>query len=263
MTSLMRSPRTSTAPRWRRLTTILAGALLAAACSATPEPPAPPAPPPPASSSPRPAEKSGPCDVDDTTTTNVMAADNWAPITAAKWRFPGTEAILAQAGAERPGPRRPFEYALLTAGSEFGSVRIDGEVQLDSTLADKARDAVILFGHRSDTQFYYVHLSSNNKSYAHNGIFIVDNADRRRIDAQWNAGRKQGAPPAIPDQRWHRVRVQHCADLGTIAVYLDGSRTPLMTAKDTTFTSGRVGFGSFDNTARLRNLSVAGSAPTR
>jgi hypothetical protein len=41
-------------------------------------------------------------------------------------------------------------------------------------------------------------------------------------------------------------------------VYLDGAERPLMTATDTTFDSGRVGFGSFDNVGRLRNLKVTG-----
>jgi Concanavalin A-like lectin/glucanases superfamily len=39
---------------------------------------------------------------------------------------------------------------------------------------------------------------------------------------------------------------------------MDGSRTPLMTATDTTFDSGRVGFGSFDNIGRVRDLEVEG-----
>ena len=59
---------------------------------------------------------------------------------------------------------------------------------------------------------------------------------------------------------WHEVRVVHCADAGEIAVYVDGSEAPLMTATDTTFDSGRVGFGSFDNIGRLRNLAVTGTA---
>ena len=33
-----------------------------------------------------------------------------------------------------------------------------------------------------------------------------------------------------------------------------------MTAPDTTFGSGRVGFGSFDNIGRLRDLKVTGTA---
>jgi hypothetical protein len=54
------------------------------------------------------------------------------------------------------------------------------------------------------------------------------------------------------------VRVRHCAESGEIAVYVDGSPYPLMTAVDRTFSSGRVGFGSFDNIGRLRDLLVRG-----
>jgi hypothetical protein len=85
----------------------------------------------------------------------------------------------------------------------------------------------------------------------------VNNADRLRIEHQWNG--TVGAPPAVTDEQWHQVRVRHCADTGEIAVYLDGAKKPLMTATDTTFDSGRVGFGSFDNIGRLRNLTVTGT----
>lgn len=200
------------------------------------------------------------CDVGDTTVTDVMGAENWAPVTAEKWQFPGTEAILAEAGTARPGPRRPFEYAVLSMGPEFGSVQIDGTVRIDTPVEIMDRDVIILLGYRSDTEFYYVHLSTDNTIYPHNGIFVVNNADRRRIDDQWDEARSEGAPPAITDGQWHRVRVVHCADSGEIAVYVDGSQTPLMTATDTTFPAGRVGFGSFDNIGRLGDLTVTGSA---
>jgi hypothetical protein len=202
------------------------------------------------------------CDVGDTTVTDVMKAENWAPVTAKKWQFPGTEAILAEAAAARSGPRRPFEYAMLSTGLGFGSVQIDGTVRIDSPVEIRDRDVIILFGYRSDAEFYYVHLSTDNTMYPHNGIFVVNNADRRRIDDQWNEARSEGAPPAITDEEWHQVRVVHCADSGEIAVYVDGSQTPLMTAKDTTFHSGRVGFGSFDNIGRLRDLTITGTATT-
>ncbi|WNO71054.1 hypothetical protein [Streptomyces sp. AM8-1-1] len=80
--------------------------------------------------------------------------------------------------------------------------------------------------------------------------------DRLRLDHQWNGS--TGAPPAVTDAAWHDVRVVHCADSGEIAVYADGSKHPLMTAVDTTFAAGRVGFGSFDNVGSLRNLKVSG-----
>ncbi|GAA3933820.1 hypothetical protein GCM10023085_13900 [Actinomadura viridis] len=192
---------------------------------------------------------------------DATAERDWAPVTPSKWRFPGDEVVLAEAGAERPGPRRPFEYAVLQKGPVLGSSQVDAKVRLDTPVEITNRDVIIVFGHRSDTEFYYAHLSTDNAIYPHNGIFAVDNADRLRIDQQWNGNRQvpHGAPPAITDANWHDVRVKHCAGTGEIAVYLDGSRKPLMTAVDTTFGSGRVGFGSFDNIGRLRDLTVTGT----
>ncbi|SER18721.1 Glucose/arabinose dehydrogenase, beta-propeller fold [Lentzea xinjiangensis] len=186
------------------------------------------------------------------------SARSWDPVTPELWRFPGREVVLARPGTARPGPRRPFEYAILTKGPAFGSVQVDASVRLDTPVAEANRDVVVVFGYRSDTEFYYAHLSSDNKIYPHNGIFVVDNADRLRLDHQWDAARSVGAAPAVSDLAWHRVRVRHCAGSGEIAVYVDGSPHPLMTAVDTTFASGRVGFGSFDNIGRLRDLRVRG-----
>jgi glucose/sorbosone dehydrogenase len=185
-------------------------------------------------------------------------ARDWAPVTPATWRFGRREVVLAEAGVERPGPRRPFEYAVLTKGPRLGSVQLTGEVRLDTPVEVTNRDVVLIFGHRSDTEFYYAHLSSDNTIYPHNGIFVVNNADRQRLDDQWDPVLSRGAPPAITDADWHDVKLRHCADTGEIAVYLDGSRFPLMTAVDRTFDSGRVGFGSFDNIGRLRDLTVQG-----
>ncbi|MFI6095597.1 PQQ-dependent sugar dehydrogenase [Lentzea sp. NPDC051213] len=188
----------------------------------------------------------------------ATSARSWQPVTPALWQFPGREVVLAQAGAPRPGPRRPFEYAVLSKGPEFRSVQVDASVRLDTPVSESNRDVIIVFGYRSDTEFYYAHLSSDNKIYPHNGIFVVNNADRLRLDHQWDAARSVGAAPAVSDTAWHRVRVKHCADTGEIAVYMDGSPHPLMTAVDKTFSSGRVGFGSFDNIGRLRDLRVLG-----
>ncbi len=97
-----------------------------------------------------------------------------------------------------------------------------------------------------------MHLSNDEGSYAHNGIFVVDGADRRRVDDQWDGVRSAAA--AIDDSSWHAVRVQHCAGTGQVAVYVDGRRKPLMTATDRALDRGRVGFGSFDDFGRIRGL---------
>jgi hypothetical protein len=197
-------------------------------------------------------------DVGDTRVRDTMRPTNWAPVTPSKWRFTGEQVILAEAGVSRPGPRRPFEYAILTAGPELSSVEINAEVRLDTPVEVTNRDVIIVFGWQSDTEFYYAHLSTDNTIYPHNGIFKVNNADRERIEYQWN-GRSRGANPAIVDARWHDVKVRHIPATGEIAVYVDGSADPLMTARDTTFGSGRVGFGSFDNIGRTRDFRVKGT----
>jgi hypothetical protein len=121
------------------------------------------------------------------------------------------------------------------------------------------RDVIIVFGYTSDTRFYYAHLSTDNTIYPHNGIFVVNDADRVRIEDQWDEVRSRGASPAITDAEWHDVRVVHCADSGEIAVFVDGARDPLMTAVDRTFGAGRTGFGSFDNIGRARGFRVSGT----
>ncbi|MCB7137939.1 PQQ-dependent sugar dehydrogenase [Cellulosimicrobium marinum] len=193
--------------------------------------------------------------------TDVMAAEHWAPRTPSKWQFPGDEVVLAEAGTNpNDGIRRPFEYAVLAEGPELGSFELEAEVRLDAPASVNNRDVIVVFGWQSDTQYYYAHLSQDNTIYAHNGIFKVDGRDRERIDDQWDGS--VGAPPAVTDEEWHDVRVVRCADSGDVAVYVDGLDTPLLTANDTTFAEGRVGFGSFDNTGRLRDLTVtAGDVP--
>jgi hypothetical protein len=189
---------------------------------------------------------------------DTLRPTNWAPITPSKWEFTGKQVILKEPGVARPGPRRPFEYAILTAGPALSAVDIRASVRIDEAVEVSNRDVIIVFGWQSDTRFYYAHLSTDNTIYPHNGIFKVNDADRVRLEYQWN-GRSRGANPAIVDQKFHDVRVKYLPSTGEIAVYLDGSRQPLMTARDSTFQSGRVGFGSFDNFGRLRSLKVTGT----
>jgi RTX calcium-binding nonapeptide repeat (4 copies) len=191
---------------------------------------------------------------------NVMAAENWRPLHPSKWQFPGDQVILAERGDNPGPPRRPFEYATLTSGPEFASVQIDAEVRIDEPVSRNDRDVIIIFGWQSDTQFNYAHLSQDNTIYPHNGIFVVNNADRLRIDDQWlNSNPNIGAEPSIRDTEWHRIRVTHCVETGKIEVFVDDLSKPRMTATDKTLTSGRVGFGSFDNFGRMRNFTITGT----
>jgi hypothetical protein len=185
------------------------------------------------------------------------APQHWDPLTDAKWELTGGQAIMIERGTAPPGPRRPFEYAVVTTGPELGSLSYRATVRIDEPVTRNDRDVVLIWNYQSPTRFYYAHLSQDNTIYPHNGIFVVDNADRRRIDDQWN-GTNLGAPPAITDTDWHDVRLDYDAVSGRVEVYVDGSGEPLMTATDTSFSGGRVAFGSFDNYGRVRDVFVVG-----
>ena len=102
------------------------------------------------------------------------------------------------------------------------------------------RDIILVFGYQSDTEYYYADLSQDNTIYAHNGIFEVDGADRERIDHQYDG--------SVERRRGYRLdgttcaTVRHRAETGEIAVWVDGLDRPLLTATDTAFTEGRIGF---------------------
>ena len=182
---------------------------------------------------------------------------DWDPLTDEKWAFERGQVVLTEAGTNPGGPRRPFEYAVVTKGPELSSLRLEADVRIDEAVEVTNRDVVLIWNYQSPTRFYYAHLSTDNTIYPHNGIFVVDDADRLRIDDQWNGA--VGAPPAITDAEWHDVRIDYDAGTGEIAVYVDRARRPLMTATDTTFSGGRLGFGSFDNFGRTRHVRAVGS----
>lgn len=180
----------------------------------------------------------------------------WDPLTDAKWAFEQGQVILTERGTNPGPPRRPFEYAVVTQGPELASLSYSAEVRIDEPVEFSNRDVILIWNYQSPTRFYYAHFSQDNTIYPHNGIFVVDNADRLRIDDQWNG--TVGAPPAITDGEWHDVRLDYNARTGRIEVFMDGAAEPLITATDTTFSGGRVGFGSFDNIGRARDVVVAG-----
>jgi hypothetical protein len=129
------------------------------------------------------------------------------------------------------------------------------EVEVRSTAAlpdvTPRRDALLVVGYQSPTRFYYVHLSAARDD-VHNGIFLVNDADRKRIDTL-----SQVTP--LTDQQWHRARLVRTPATGRLEVFVDGGAAPIMVATDTTLAWGRAGVGSFDDTAEFRHIVVSGT----
>lgn len=111
------------------------------------------------------------------------------------------------------------------------------------------RDVCILFGYRDDTHFYYAHVSNDSNGETHNVIMKVAGDTRRRINVE-------DRPEPRMTEGGHTIKVEHLSS-GTITVWVDDMANPLMTAHDTDYSSGAVGFGAFDDRAAFTALEVA------
>lgn len=167
------------------------------------------------------------------------------------WEVKDRMLVLAKAGTPGGPIRRPSALAVLQSEP---LVRATVQVEMRSTAPEevKNRDLEIIFGYESPRRFYYVHLAGITDAN-HNGIFLVDNKDRRRID-------DGTAAPQLKDREWHRVRLERDGDSGRIEVFVDGSEQPALQAMNTAIRAGRVGVGSFDDTGEFRRFGVAGFA---
>jgi hypothetical protein len=144
-------------------------------------------------------------------------------------------------------PRRPVQFALLK-GVTVGSFTWQARVRR------AGNSMLMVFNYVDGLHFYYTHLSVDPgaKQPVHNGIFLVDGAPRRRI-----AGIE--AAPVLPDQNWHKVRVERQVSAGSIEVFVDDEPQPRFSATDRTFTCGQVGLGSFDETGDFADVHLTSS----
>jgi hypothetical protein len=166
---------------------------------------------------------------------------------AGRWRM--ADGVLALVEAGEPGKpiRKPGAMAIFR-GQPVGDVTLDVELRSTAPADLAVRDVLVIFGYQSPTRFYYVHLSAKTDA-VHNGIFLVYDADRRRLDAPTSISR-------LTDQAWHRVRLERQVSTGAVRVFFDDDPVPILSTTDATITSGRVGVGSFDETAEFRQFAV-------
>lgn len=169
-----------------------------------------------------------------------------------QWRVRGDVLVLERAGVPGGPIRRPAALAIYK-GVAPGDFSFEVEIRSTAPADLLVRDILLIFGYRSPAEFYYVHLSAKTDA-VHNGIFLVNNSDRRRIDSGKGVAR-------LLDQDWHRVRLERRSGAGTIEVFFDGDRSPVLTAVDRTLASGRVGVGSFDEIGEFRSFQLR--APAR
>lgn len=156
-----------------------------------------------------------------------------------------------QASKYQTKVRSPFNIALVK-GVDVADFVLDLKVK--STTRDYGhRDLCFFFGHQDPSHFYYVHIAKAADPHAHS-VFLVNDKDRvsiaefRTEGVAWTDG-------------WHHVRIVRKSSDGMIQVFFDAMDKPIMSAHDKTFTHGRIGVGSFDDTGRFDAIRIWGSKP--
>jgi hypothetical protein len=183
---------------------------------------------------------------------------DFSPKELSEWLFPHAEdwasktedgqTYLHMLRPRDPGvPRRPLQFARLK------NVNV-GSFDLSVKTRREGRSMIIVFNYVDTLHFYYTHVSRDRGTFqpVHNGIFLVDGGPRRRI-----AGTE--AQPALPDTKWHTIRVVRNVKTGLIQVYSDVQKTPLFSVVDHHFTCGQIGLGSFDETGDFADLKIHSS----
>ncbi len=159
---------------------------------------------------------------------------------------------LARKESDYSPPHRSPTHLALWRQSVEGSFEMT--VDVISTHDDYGhRDVCFFLGWQDPAHFYYIHLAKQTDPHA-NQIFIVDGADRKAISLETSDGTPW-------DEAMHSVRIRRDIDTGEIAVWFDNSEKPVMRAVDKTFLSGRIGLGSFDDTADFYRLEVVAVDP--
>lgn len=181
------------------------------------------------------------------------SASRWAPTDPAAWKIAKTDRgeVLSQfqkSNTKTP-VRSPFNRAMIKDVT-VGDFVLD--VKLQSTVKDYGhRDMCLFFGYQDPAHLYYVHLGKQTDDHA-NQIFIVNNADRKKISTKTSSGTNW-------TDNWHQARLVRDVKSGSIKVFFDNMTEPVMEATDTTFVWGQVGVGTFDDTGSFDDVFLFGT----
>jgi hypothetical protein len=183
------------------------------------------------------------------------SAENWQPNLPENWQVIEKEGRfvyeLSKAGTMGQ-VRKPTSISILEPYivDDF-ELEVSAQCYTDTT--NKRRDLVLVYGYQDSLHFYYTHFSAISDN-VHNIIAIVNKADRAKINIE-PVG--QSIAP-LTGYQWFKLRVTRDSRSGRIECFVDAAR--VLTATDTTFSSGRIGIGSFDDTGAFREIKLWGKA---
>lgn len=176
--------------------------------------------------------------------------DNWTPTDAKAWKIVEEDGnhvySLFTSSDYSPPVRSPLSISW-AKGLDLGDFILDARVKQTGKEYGH-RDFCLFFGRQDPAHYYYVHIATKADAHA-NSIFLVNGEPRVSIAKERTGGTKW-------DTNYHHVRIKRDIESGSIQVFFDDMEEPIMVAEDKTFTSGTIGFGSFDDTGNVDDIRV-------
>ncbi len=185
--------------------------------------------------------------------------EHWNPLSPSLWKVTqeGTNRVyelIAESEAPQTGnteyvpPHRSPFYISILDDVIVGSFVLQVEAKYTGAIYYH-QDLSFFFGWQDPAHFYYAHLCATAGDNA-NTILIVNEADRKGI------AQKQSESTDWIEGQYHTVQIVRDVESGVIEVYFDDLTTPVITAEDRTFLTGKIGLGSFDDAGRFDNLRI-------
>lgn len=170
----------------------------------------------------------------------------WQVISAADWKAGNGELHLLTARPQQANPRRPIQFALART-EPLAKFTLEVEVRRSAPKGS----LILVYAWQKDGYFNYVHLSDDAASQVevHNGVFHCFGGDRVRISPL-------EGPGSLPTDGWHAVKMEYDASRGLVEAWVDGRTSPSLKAVDLSLGAGRIGLGSFFNTASFRRFRL-------
>jgi hypothetical protein len=176
---------------------------------------------------------------------------NYTPLTTSRWSVPdesGNRRYALAGGFEALSGSRLGEYALVN-GRTYGDFTFQALARSTEDLAaNTGADYGVVFGYVDANNYYYVMFSEN---VGGSQFFKVVNGTRVNIGTA-------ATRAAFTDTAFHTIRVTRSGS--TLEAYVDNVR--LLQATDSTFGTGRIGIGGFNDGSRWDDVTITTPPPT-
>lgn len=160
-------------------------------------------------------------------------------------------------GSYEPPYRSPFLISLIDSinvsdfvlEADLMQKQVEHDCKGEKCVFCMHRDMCIFWAFQDSSHYYYAHIAREGDNVSHQ-IHIVNEAPRTPITTKRNEGVDWGL------NKWKHVKVVRSIKDTLVQIYFEDMKTPVLEARDNTFLSGKIGFGSFDEAGKIDNIRL-------